>query len=405
MRNTGQGAMVAKHFDKRVNTSEKKSNTVSAKKSLIKCHRCGKPGHKAAECYSRIGPNRNYQKNSENGKMADADDFCVLAYTHTVQQAGLQALETTRSKGWCLDSGCTSHLCNETNKFSNFTEVLSEKLNLASNMSTPITGKGAIHLNAEVNGQNRNLNLENVLYVPDLRTNLLSVSKITNKGYKVIFDEKSVKVIDNDGKIQLVAPRVNGLYYIRESEQDCNSATTIASEKVPPMSQTEIWHRRMGHLNLKDLSSSNRNGTVHGMEIKSSECDFNCDVCILGKMVKSPFPKKSERQKTLLELVHSDVCGPMRIESLGKSRFFVTFIDDYSRWCVVYMLKSKSEVFSAFKEFKAHAENQTGRKIKCLQSDNGTEYTSRDFENYLKESGIERRLSVTHTPQQNGNVR
>lgn len=164
----------------------------------------------------------------------------------------------------------------------------------------------------------------------------------------------------------------------------------------------EDWHRRMGHLNLKDLTTSYRDGSVLGMEIVDSERDFKCEVCIRGKMTRSSFPKKSNRQTDLLDLIHSDVCGPMKNESLGRCKYFVTFIDDCSRWCFVKMIRGKNEVLCAFRQFKALVENQVGRKIKCLQSDNGKEYINQEFDDFLKENGVQRRLTVTHTPEQNG---
>lgn len=140
-----------------------------------------------------------------------------------------------------------------------------------------------------------------------------------------------------------------------------------------------------------------RGSCARRMNILDSERDFKCEVCIRGKITKTTFPKKSNRKTELLELIHSDVCGLMRVESIGKSRYFVTFIDHQSRWCIVRMLKNKNEVFNAFKQFKAQIENQTGRKIKCLQSDNGKEYINREFEDFLKKEGIRRRLTVTHS--------
>ncbi|KMQ87616.1 retrovirus-related pol polyprotein from transposon tnt 1-94 [Lasius niger] len=119
-------------------------------------------------------------------------------------------------------------------------------------------------------------------------------------------------------------------------------------------------------------------------------------------MTKAPFPKKSERQTELLEIIRTDVCGPMRVESIGKSKYFITFIDDHSRWCVVRMLKRKNETFEVFKHFKATVENQTGRRIRYLQSDNGKEYVNSKFDAFLRKNEIKRRLTVTLTPEQNG---
>ena len=103
-----------------------------------------------------------------------------------------------------------------------------------------------------------------------------------------------------------------------------------------------------------------------------------------------------------MEIIHSDVCGPMRKESMKGARYFVEFIDDASRLCEVRFIKSKSDVLKKTKEFIAMVEKQKGESVKTLQTDNGTEYTGNEFDKYLKEKGITRRLTVPNNPEQNG---
>ncbi len=108
------------------------------------------------------------------------------------------------------------------------------------------------------------------------------------------------------------------------------------------------------------------------------------------------------RANKVLELVYSDVCGPMRTTSMGGSRFFVTFIDDYSRKVWVYPFKQKKEVFAKFVEWKAFVEAQSEAKVKALHTNNGGEYISKRFEEHLKTCGIERQEIPPYTPQLNG---
>lgn len=114
------------------------------------------------------------------------------------------------------------------------------------------------------------------------------------------------------------------------------------------------------------------------------------------------FPSRGKRTKQILELVHSDVFGPVKVPSLGKSVYYVSFIDDFSRNTWIYFLKNKSEVFDRFKEFKALVENQTEKKIKVLRTDNGGELCSKEFEEFCKKCGIARQKTTPYTPQQNG---
>jgi transposase InsO family protein len=103
-----------------------------------------------------------------------------------------------------------------------------------------------------------------------------------------------------------------------------------------------------------------------------------------------------------LDLIHLDVCGSMIVASLNGYLYYVLFIDDHSRKTWIYFLKNKDGVLAKFQEFKAQVENLTGRKIKVLRSDNGGEYTSKEFINFCIEAGIKRELIVPYNPQQNG---
>jgi transposase InsO family protein len=127
-----------------------------------------------------------------------------------------------------------------------------------------------------------------------------------------------------------------------------------------------------------------------------------CNGCAQGKNIKNPFPKRNSKAEGVLELIHSDVYGLMSLSSISGYVYYVSFIDDYSRKTWVYFLKSKDEVFNKFKEFKSLIENLSERKIKILRSDNGGEYTSKEFVNFCKHVGIKRELTTPYNPQQNG---
>lgn len=124
----------------------------------------------------------------------------------------------------------------------------------------------------------------------------------------------------------------------------------------------------------------------------------------MSKAHRSPIPKESssERARGMLDSVHSDVCGPMEIPSLGGSRYFVTSIDEHSNWVTVYLKKRKSEVIHRFLEYEMYAERQTGRKIRILRSDRGGEYHSESLSKKFKHRGIVHELTTAYTPHQNG---
>ena len=138
-------------------------------------------------------------------------------------------------------------------------------------------------------------------------------------------------------------------------------------------SPCELWHKILAHINYKSLPYVSKVVTV----LQEFKVDHEgvCKECAQGNNIKNPFSKSDSKAEGILELIHSDVCGPMPSTSLSGYVYYVSFIDNYSRNTWVYFLKSKDEVFGKFKEFKALIENLLERKIKILRSDNGGEYT------------------------------
>jgi transposase InsO family protein len=131
---------------------------------------------------------------------------------------------------------------------------------------------------------------------------------------------------------------------------------------------------------------------VEGIPELQSTHEGICRGCALGKNVKKPFSSSNNRSKEILDLIHSYVCGLMLVKYLGGSLYYVIFIDDYSRKTWLYLLKTKDEVFNKFQEFKAEIENLTSKKIKTLRTDNGGEYTSKEFVSFCKSTWIRREL-------------
>jgi len=169
------------------------------------------------------------------------------------------------------------------------------------------------------------------------------------------------------------------------------------------VSDAKLWHARFGHLNFASLLRLQKSQMVSSLPHLEAPPKHVCEGCILGKMQRASFPKDgSVRAECKLQLIHSDVCGPMQTPSFGNYLYFVTFIDDYSRHAWVYPLKAKSEVFFYFKQFVAMAENASTCKVGTLRSDRGGEYMSKEFNAFLAERGIKHQCTVPYTPQQNG---
>jgi hypothetical protein len=150
-----------------------------------------------------------------------------------------------------------------------------------------------------------------------------------------------------------------------------------------------LWHERLAHLNMASLKGLD--AMVDGMNLKEVPLHHICEGCVKCKHQRTSFPKDgATRASQLLEIVHTDVCRPMKTTSHGGVPYFLTFIDDSSRKIHVYLLKAKGEVFEKFKQYKALVENKIGHKIKVLRYDNGGKFVSKKFDAFLAECGIQR---------------
>lgn len=230
---------------------------------------------------------------------------------------------------WCLDSRCTAHMSSEKDIFQNLSKI-DKSLSLANNATTKISGSGKVKLLVDNGERDKVLNIDRVFYVSDLRTNLMSVFKITDKGYHILFRENDAIVIDKNEDVVFRADKIGNLYYVRKCKDAANAAGTVFC----PSSELDEWHNKLGHLNERDLKNMVKNELVHGLKLDTDQKLTTCHVCIREKQTRAPFPKSgvgNDRTQDLLEIVYTDVCGPMRHQSHSGKKYFVTFIDDKSR--------------------------------------------------------------------------
>ncbi|GKE84690.1 retrotransposon protein, putative, ty1-copia subclass, partial [Tanacetum coccineum] len=160
-----------------------------------------------------------------------------------------------------------------------------------------------------------------------------------------------------------------------------------------------LWHCRLGHISKKYIEKLQHDGLLHSTDLKAFE---KYVPCMSRKMARKPYTHQVERDKDLLGLIHTDVCGSLKIMSRQGASYFVTFTDDFSRYGYVYLLKHKHEVFETFKVFQKEVESQLGKTIKLLRFDRGGEYMSQEFLDHLKDHGIIAHRTPSYTPQHNG---
>ena len=186
----------------------------------------------------------------------------------------------------------------------------------------------------------------------------------------------------------------NGVYI---SDGEMVTGESSVSTKVN-MDATKLWHLRLGHMSIKGLKELVKQGVLENGKIGELVV---CEDCVLGKSTRASFKKSQHKTRDILEYIHSDLWGPSQVLSLGGNMFFMSVIDEFSRRVWVYILRTKDQVFGKFKDWKALVENQTGKKVKKLRTDNGLEYCNKMFDDFCASEGIARHRTVRMTPQQN----
>ncbi|PKU70166.1 Retrovirus-related Pol polyprotein from transposon TNT 1-94 [Dendrobium catenatum] len=357
----------------RNNSNNSNGPRTSTSTSVI-CQICLKKGHSAQTCWHRLNP--QYTPSSRT--------------TNSALLAGADSVEPS----WFLDSGASSHITNSLENMTISTPYQgSDTMTIGDGSSVNVSHTGAGILPTP----SRKLNLSHILLSPSIQYNLLSISQLNrDNDISIVFDPNGFSL--KDMKTQQVIHRGtcdDGLYRIPVGKQLPRSTALAAN-----ISSAVLWHQRLGHPNKRILNSiSSCNSAV-----SSQNCDISCSFCNSSKCHKNVFDKIERSTQSLLSLIHSDVWGPAPVESNQGFRYYVIFVDDYSRFTWLFPLKTKSEVFDTFIHFKSQVENYTSRKIKILRTDGRTEFVNNSFSSFLKHHGIIHQLSCPYTPEQNGVV-
>ena len=302
-----------------------------------------------------------------------------------------------------LDSGCSRDMCPHHNWFITYSPLSKPIIIHIGDASTVrAVGIGSVQFQMDTpNGPIPSV-FPDVLHVPDLAATLISMSKRTEKNKHTFIGKENDLFIISTKTNKIVAHGVktsNGLYSLQGFPTA--SASEYASKASTPHTiDINILHRHLGHLGQSNLQRLIEKAMVEGIDSVGGRLEF-CESCAHGKQHRHPFPPSLKRARHILDLIHSDVCGPFPV-SIGGYRYFILFIDDHSRYVWVYFLKKKSEASRIFKAWKAQVELATGLKVKVYRTDGGGEYTSLEFESYLEALGIRHEKTAPETPQQNG---
>nr|KYP41064.1 Retrovirus-related Pol polyprotein from transposon TNT 1-94 [Cajanus cajan] len=292
---------------------------------------------------------------------------------------------------WILDSGATDHMTPLPKYFSTYSPCPSnKKISTADGTLITAAGQGEVQISPS-------MTLKNVLHVPKLSTNLISIQKLTKDlSCNVVFYSNSCILQDkNSGRTIGHAREWNGLYYMEDPNLPTKSLISLST--MTNKEKAQLYHCRLGHPSFRVIKvlfpSLFKNLNVESL---------HCEVCEFAKHKRVPFPISNKMSSFPFFLVHTDVWGPAHVPNISGAKWFLTFIDDCTRVTWVFLLKQKSEVSSVFVQFISMIKNQFGVGIKRIRSDNAKDYFNLVLNSFCQKEGIIHESSCVNTPQQNG---
>jgi hypothetical protein len=317
----------------------------------------------------------------------DSDSDSVKSYI-----AHANSVANNNNSTYIVDSGAIHHMVVNSTLLHDVKPIATQWIVVGNGEKVPASSMGTLKLGKAV--------FTNVLVAPGLDRNLISVGASTNKWE---FDKQSATLVDSNNIAILTAQRSSGLYVIKASEI---AIAMSASADNPSYSALCDWHERLGHVNVRRVMMMGRDGRIDGLsQVSAKEVnEFECAFCIRGKGKRLPSPRSDVCSSTPLALVHIDLWGPATTTSTGGSRYFLTCYDDFTHRIDLSFLKLKSEAFVAMTNYIAKVERQLACKVKMIRSDNGGEFTSKQWENYMVANGMVHVKVAPDAHAQNGRV-
>ncbi|GJU37936.1 putative ribonuclease H-like domain-containing protein [Tanacetum coccineum] len=412
------------------NLNFNRKETIGFDKTMVECYNCHRRGHFARE-YKALRNQGNRNGNSPRRIIpvetpANAlvvqdgiggydwsyqaeegpTDFALMAHLYS----GSSSSSSSNTEGnpqyalqdqGIFDSGCSRHMTGNKSYLTDYQDIDGGFVAFAgSPKGGKITGKGKIRTGK--------LDFEDVYFVKELKFNLFSVSQMCDKKDSVLFTETECLILSPDFKlldesqVLLKVPRQNNMYSFNLKNVVSSGGLTCLFAKAI-IDESNLWHRRLGHVNFKTMNKLVRGNLIRGFPLKLFENDHTCVACQKGKQHKSSCKTKLVSSISQpLQMLHMDLFGLTFVKSLNKKMYCLVVTDDFSRFSWVFFLASKDKTSGILKTFITGIENQINHKIKIIRCDNGTEFKNSEMNQFCDMKGIKRDFSVARTPQQNG---
>jgi transposase InsO family protein len=379
----------------------------------------GPPGYEPGQVNKPVDPNTHFHN------IGVASSVSVLK----------KSPDASVSHKWYMDGGASHHFTPHKYMLHDYVPDTTANpvfVRVATHNWTRRAGVGTIKVETVVNGKSFFKAIKNVWHVPEFAHSLLSVNMLKAQGCWGIVGRKGSQstmddfYFDERNQLWLVAKFDKGLnvpdwkLYLPSVQKSVNPTTSPspASHNNPSASYArpnhatdketpQLWHQRLGHVDMRSLQYLVHNKKVTGVKVHAHALRKHqhgpaCKICVMSRHNRSPFHERREKATEILHTVHSDVCGPYSVPSLGGGAYVVTLVDEYSGKVDVSVVKSKDVVPDELRRMILTWENKTGKTVKVLFSDRGGEYINHVHANWCASKGIQHVFSVPRTPEQNG---
>ena len=302
--------------------------------------------------------------------------------------SSLSALSGMSPSSWLMDSACCNHMTPHSSLFSEL-KPASHPLDICTANGSTMSGHNIGSVSTS------NLSVPRVFNVPDLFYNLFYVGQLAELGYRIIFNYSGCIVQDlRTGQELGTDPRVGRMFPVDNFRLPLVAPVSVtAAVAVSSISSLALWHARLGHASSSQVQQLASRGLLGSVSIEN----FDCVSCQLGKQPALPFNSSESISTNIFDLIHSDIWGPSPISSIGGSRYFVVFVDDYFRYSWIFHMKHRSELLQVYFNFAKMVETQFSKRIKIFRSDNALEYTQYAFQAVLHSYGTIHHLTCPDT--------
>ena len=420
---------------------------------VIQCTNCGKKNHTSDRCYQKGGgaehsaprwwrERQRLAQDKHSAKIATNDDGTrapvpsVTAFTAThTQQSPYNPFRRTDPTGpttayatsdfhlfvasvgsrlgpgqritTYADSGASHHYFVDRSDFDTYMEISPVTGQGAGKDSTfQIVGIGSVQKDVVVDGRRQRVTFANAVHAPSLAANLISISRLDAEGVFIRVGNGAMVFTDGKGQPFMRGISTSGNLYELDLLPCAESDTPpIALLSTSGAADAATWHRRLGHIGDSGLQRLVSRKLVDGLDIKGpASCSTLCLDCVYGKHARRPFTQWIKPETEPLERVYIDLWGPAQVDSIGGHRYYMSVDDGGSSWCQPFFIPDKEAdtTLSAFKHFKRQAESVTGRRLKAVRTDQGSEFKNAKWEEFCAAEGIIHEFTAPYTHQQVG---